>query len=411
MVQGQARSVPYDEEVEEAVLGSMLSTREALRTALNLLEPFDFYVPANAALFSRMQAVTEAGDPLDALTLGVERTRITQLIYDTPLSSHVDGYAHRLRDLTVCRRSLGVAEAIVKAAHARDVGAVLAAFDDNPLQEVALPVVDMPVGASVLASEDHTPDWLVRNLLARWEIVMLVAQPGSGKTTLLNQIAVCCTSGIHPFNRAVDIPALTALVFDFQDSRGARGRSVKWMLDIAAGRYAGTLDANDERLFYELHTQGLDLTQARDQRWFEAKVALVQPDLIIAGPLYNMVRGAPGRSKQSEETAELAGSFLSELVVRRNCALLIEAHAPRGDDMRVRGSQYWEDWAGFGFGLVTDDKYDRGRAFDVERFRGDRETGRQWPGRYVQGVPGHWPWEAMDVPSVNNDGITEEMEF
>lgn len=226
----------------------------------------------------------------------------------------------------------------------------------------------------------------------------------SGKTTLLNQFAVCCAAGLHPWTR-VEMPRQRVLVFDFQDSRGARGRNVQHLIGLTHGRL--------ERgwLFYELRSQGADLTGRADQRWVEAKIAAVRPAIVVAGPLYNMVQGAAGRGKQSEETAQLAGQFLAELAVRYDLALLIEAHAPHGEELRVRGSKYWEDWAGWGLGLRSA-MVDGQRSFTLERFRGDREIGRQWPTKYVQGHRGSWPWEVPDrhLPA-DPTGGTEKMQF
>ncbi len=125
-------------------------------------------------------------------------------------------------------------------------------------------------------------------------------------------------------------------------------------------------------------------------------MAKVNADLVILGPLYNLVRGDPKRTKHSEETAELGMNALTDLMVRRDVALMIEAHAPHGQEMRVRGSKLWEDFPDFGFGLVPDETHRGGRAVDVHRFRGDRHYRPAWPHRYVQGLAGEWPWVALD---------------
>lgn len=91
----------------------------------------------------------------------------------------------------------------------------------------------------------------------------------------------------------------------------------------------------------------------------------------------------------------------------------MEAHAPHGDELRVRGSKYWEDWAAFGFGLRAVSTVAGRREFTVERFRGDREVGRQWPRLYVQGHAGHWPWDVPPeaLPPDMTHGGMDEMRF
>jgi hypothetical protein len=73
---------------------------------------------------------------------------------------------------------------------------------------------------------------------------------------------------------------------------------------------------------------------------------------------------------------------------------MIEAHAPHGSEMRVRGSKLWEDWPDFGFGLLPNAP-GKARAMSVQRFRGDRHADREWPTGFAQGAAGHWPWESV----------------
>lgn len=409
-----SRVPPHDRDAEESVLGAMLLTRPVRDEMFNTLAPADFFFPIHGGLFQVMYDLDQEGRVADRLVL---RDRMTLAGYDiaeqdilrlqgaAPIGGYASAHASIVLRLAIARRTLLVLDDAAKAAWAGNTEAAGAALE-RAHEVLSAPFDDVadPVDALDLATEDHNLDWVVRGLLARHEIVLIVAEPGSGKTTLLNQFAACCAAGLHPWTR-IEIPKRRVLVFDFQDSRGSRGRSVQHMLHLAGGRI--------ERgwLGYELRTQGIDLTTRADQRWFEGKVAKYQPDIVIAGPLYNMVAGGPQRSKQSEETAQLAASFLAEMTVRRNCSMLVEAHAPHGEELRVRGSKLWEDWAGWGFGLKA--SYQAGaRQYDVVRFRGDRETGRQWPEQYVQGHPGHWPWEVpVDKLPPDPTGGTEPLVF
>jgi hypothetical protein len=413
------RTAPQNPEAEEAVIGAMLLSRDARATAADMLAPADFYTPLHAALFGVMLDLAAEGRPADRLVLidrltklgiTVDQQQILRLQSAAPVSANVTEYAAIVARLAAARRAILVLDEALGHAWNGDPNEALSVLE-RAHEQLNAPIeqVTPPTPASVLAAEDHDVDWIVRGLLARHETVLIVAEPGSGKSLWLNQFATLCASGLHPWTR-LDIPAVRVLVFDFQDSRGARGRQVRELLTLAGRRYPARRGEPDT-LFYELRSQGLDLTQRADQRWFEAKVAAARPDIVIAGPLYNMLKGAPGRSKQSEETAEMAARFLNELTVRRNCSLLIEAHAPHGEELRVRGSKYWEDWAGWGFGFrlaIEDGK----RAYKVERFRGDREVGRQWPTKYVQGHADHWPWEPPPsaIP-VDPSGGTEPMEI
>lgn len=413
------RLPPHNREAEECIIGTMLHIREARLTCANLLSGADFWVPLHGAIFEVLVGMEAEAAAPSRITLQDRLATRGMTVTDEQFAHFQTRATYRapieeaaiVARLATARRAILMLDDALGHAWHGSIDPVLGLLDAG--RELLAPPFDdvtPPTGASVLAAEDHSVDWIIPQLIARTETVLIVAEPGSGKTTWLNQFATLCASGLHPWFR-YQMPVVRCLVFDFQDSRGARGRSVQRMLGLA-GNYYPANRGEDDTLFYELRSQGIDLTKRADQRWFEAKVVAAKPDIIVAGPLYNMVEGAPGRSKQSEETAQAAGSFLAELVVRRNCALLIEAHAPHGEELRVRGSKYWEDWAGWGFGFRLSIN-NGARMYTVERsMRGDRETGRQWPTRFVQGHPDHWPWEAPPeyVPKDPSRG-TDEMMF
>jgi len=388
------RPIPHSVEMEEAVLGAMLlSPGYAVGPVLDLLASDDFYVPAHGRVFAAICARHHAGQAIDASLVASDTGRpvdeLRALAAGTPASMNVGEYARIVAEKAALRRAIQLADSLAAAAYEGDVTAIDGMLAD-PMARI-LPnfePVAPPTEAAALAGEEHSTEYVVKGLLARLEIVLWVGEPGFGKSTLLRQMGVCMASGLHPFTRTA-IPPLRVLIVDCQESRAQASHAIRPLLRLASHRYTGSL-------WVEPRPQGLDLTTPRHQRWLDAKVAAVSPDVVILGPLYNMVRGASGRSKQSEETAELAAATLGELMVRRNCALMVEAHAPHGDEMRVRGSKLWEDWPDFGFGLVPDANA-VGRAMDVRRFRGDRHSGRDWPARYVQGGKGSWPWECSEA--------------
>ena len=414
----RGRIPPMDRDAEEAVLGTMLMSRQARDDVIEMLVPEDFYVPLHRSLFQAILDTTASGHAVDRVVLRarlkedgvtIDDATIKRLSAAAPLLGDVKAEATLVLKHATSRRwiaALDRAQEHAWAGEPDEVHKIIERADD--ILSATLVSVEPPIGASQLAAEDHDVDWIVPGWLARQEIQLFVAEPGSGKTTLLNQTATRMASALHPWNVMGLHAPIRCLVFDFQDSRGARGRGVQKILKVAGQRYPGNRGEPDT-LFYELRSQGCDLTSRADQRWFESKVVACKPDVVVAGPLYNMVKGAAGRSKQSEETAEMAGFFLGEMVKRRNCALLIEAHAPHGDELRVRGSKYWEDWAGWGIGLAASLVEGR-REFWLKRFRGDREAGRSWPTHWVEGHADLWPWEAMGVPGTPG-GHVEQAKF
>lgn len=409
--------MPHDIDAERAVLGAMLLNRDARETAAAMLTPASFYRPQHGVWFAALAELHGADLAPDRVVLvdrlagsdaPISEKDIRELQSSCPVSFSIASYAQIVERCAIARRMIEFSERLAEHAWDGEVDEGLAAISDvqsaldSPVDPTSWPMTGVDLAQHVEAEVQ----WVVHGLLARQEAVLFVAEPGSGKTTLLNQIAVLLACGLHPWTR-VRMPKRRVLVFDFQDSPGARARGVRKMLELA-----GDYHDDESMLRYEVRPEGIDLTQRADRRWMEAKVNLVRPDLLVMGPLYNMVSGDAGRSKHSEETAQIAGSFLAHLIVRYDCALLMEAHAPHGDELRVRGSKYWEDWAAFGFGLKQSDNDGR-REFVVTRFRGDREVGRQWPRLYVQGHPGHWPWDVPPaaLPPDMTHGGTDPLEF
>ena len=60
---------PHSEEAELAVLGSMLSSKEAVSQALQWLEPKDFYKDAHMKIFSAMTKLFDKAEILNELDL------------------------------------------------------------------------------------------------------------------------------------------------------------------------------------------------------------------------------------------------------------------------------------------------------------------------------------------------------
>ncbi|MDD2401934.1 MAG: DnaB-like helicase N-terminal domain-containing protein, partial [Clostridia bacterium] len=63
---------PYNLEAEQAVLGSMMIDKEAVYTALEILQAEDFYKEANQIMYSTIVELEAKGEPVDMITLTEE---------------------------------------------------------------------------------------------------------------------------------------------------------------------------------------------------------------------------------------------------------------------------------------------------------------------------------------------------
>ncbi len=117
MEQGnKAIGMPYNEEAERSVLGSMILSRAAAEAALENLRGEDFYVPRNQTIFEAMQELNNHGLAIDTVTLSESLRRtgrfesigglefLSSLTVDTPSASNVEQYISITQECSVMRQ-------------------------------------------------------------------------------------------------------------------------------------------------------------------------------------------------------------------------------------------------------------------------------------------------------------------
>ena len=60
---------PHSEDAEQAVLGSMLSSKEAVSRTLQWLTPSHFYKDAHGKILSTMIYLSDHGEPIDTVSV------------------------------------------------------------------------------------------------------------------------------------------------------------------------------------------------------------------------------------------------------------------------------------------------------------------------------------------------------
>jgi len=76
---GAPSAAPHSESAEISVLGSMLLDTAALDLAIEVLQPADFYYPANQDIFTCLRDLRNAGAPVDLVSLATELDRLGKL--------------------------------------------------------------------------------------------------------------------------------------------------------------------------------------------------------------------------------------------------------------------------------------------------------------------------------------------
>ena len=70
---------PHDIEAEQAVLGSMLTDKEAIVSAIEVLRPEDFYRDDNKTIFKSISNIYAKGGAVDIITVKDELTTMAKL--------------------------------------------------------------------------------------------------------------------------------------------------------------------------------------------------------------------------------------------------------------------------------------------------------------------------------------------
>ena len=70
---------PHDIEAEQAVIGSMLTDKDAVVTAIEVLKEEDFYREDNKLIYSAIVNLYNKAEPIDIITLKSELTAMGKL--------------------------------------------------------------------------------------------------------------------------------------------------------------------------------------------------------------------------------------------------------------------------------------------------------------------------------------------
>jgi replicative DNA helicase len=130
MEQEAYRHVPYDIEVEQALLGAILVDNQAIERISSILKPEDFYDPLHERIYDVMVSSADRGGMvLTPLTLHAAmkadpglmevggHAYLAGLVQAAPAMPNVRDYARILHDLAVRRTLIRIGEDIVNTAY------------------------------------------------------------------------------------------------------------------------------------------------------------------------------------------------------------------------------------------------------------------------------------------------------
>jgi replicative DNA helicase len=120
------RVPPHNLQAEQALLGAMLLSRDAIAAALEICDTDDFYKPAHGHIFDGIRSLYGVGEPADPVTVADELARaglldaigglstLVTLQADTPATANAGRYARIIEEHALLRRLIGVAGEIAE---------------------------------------------------------------------------------------------------------------------------------------------------------------------------------------------------------------------------------------------------------------------------------------------------------
>jgi replicative DNA helicase len=121
---GIERETPHNVEAEQAILGAMFLSPEAVEGALVILQPEDFYRPAHARIFSAMSDLNSRSVPVDHLSVADRlestgdldaaggRTYLLDITGVVPIASNWQRYADIVKRMSMLRQFIVAGTAI-----------------------------------------------------------------------------------------------------------------------------------------------------------------------------------------------------------------------------------------------------------------------------------------------------------
>ncbi len=217
---GFDRMPPQDNDAEQAVLGSMLTSKDAIADVLEMVKAADFYHPAHEYIFGAILDLYGRGEPADPITVSNELTRtgllqrargplyLHDLYAKVSVAANAGYYARIVREKAILRRLVEASVRIAQLGYSgegevadivdRAQAAVYSVTDGNtsedyqPLSELLEATLDEMEAISNRSGEmGGIPTGFVEldeltNGLHGGQMVILAARPAVGKALALD---------------------------------------------------------------------------------------------------------------------------------------------------------------------------------------------------------------------------------
>ena len=123
---------PHDEEAEQAVIGSMMTDKDAVISAIEVLKPKDFYRDDNKTIFSAIMNLYAKAEPIDIITLKDELTSLgklepiggleylVSLPEKVPTTANVEKYIKIVEEKSILRSLIKTANELIEMGYSQN---------------------------------------------------------------------------------------------------------------------------------------------------------------------------------------------------------------------------------------------------------------------------------------------------
>ena len=359
---------PHSLEAEQSVLGAMIVDKEAINTAVETIQPNDFYKEANKEIYETILELYNKNEPVDLITLSEEMKKrdtldsiggigyLTSLSGGVATTANVEYYCKIVEEKSTLRQLIKSCDEIVSKSYedSEDVNAIIEKAEKNifditqgrnndgffPIKEVLLEsftkIEEMSMkgdGLTGLTTGFIDIDDKLSGL-QKSDLVLLAARPSMGKTALGLNIALNSSleanANVAVFSLEMSKEQLVQRMLssishvDLQNIISGKLDEDEWVKIIEA---MGPLS---ETNIYIDDTAGISLMEMKAKcRKLKIESGL---DLVVIDYLQLMQSDTPHESRQQEISSISRG--LKALAKEMDCPVLALSQLSRAPELR-----------------------------------------------------------------------------
>ncbi|HEX8458481.1 MAG TPA: replicative DNA helicase [Pyrinomonadaceae bacterium] len=365
------RPLPHGAEAERAILGAIILDNNLVNQAIELLKPDDFYVRAHQHIFRAMISMSERGAEINPILLGEELRRegalesaggiafISELTYGLPHFSNLAHYAKVVKDKSVLRQLVRVANKVISEAleeedeatvildHAEQM--IFALAEERTRQGFAhvKPIADQILekvqelggrGATLtgLTTGFTELDRLTSGLQPS-DLIIVAARPSMGKTslclTLAQNAAIQANAVVGVFSLEMSKESLVMRMLCSEGHVDAHRFRAGFLSRDEWARLAGALGTLSETKIFIDDTPGISVLEMRAKA---RRLAAEQKrlDLIIVDYL-QLMSGSSKRSESRQQEVSQISRELKGLAKELNVPLVALSQLSRAPEART----------------------------------------------------------------------------